>query len=177
MKLLSSETVFRGKIIDVARKRFRRSDGREIDREVVEHPGSVAIVAHDGEIVYLVQQPREAIEEPESLEIPAGTMDVDGESELDCAARELREEAKLNARHWRLMHVLFPSPGYVDERIALYEATGLSPSPSPADDDEKIAVVALPMSDIDRVLPKIHDAKTLVGLVLLRNRWDGNPER
>jgi 8-oxo-dGTP pyrophosphatase MutT (NUDIX family) len=170
LKLLGSETVFRGKLVDVARKRFRRSDGREVDREVVEHPGSVAIVAHDEEVVYLVRQPREAIADPESLEIPAGTMDVDGESELDCAARELREEARLEARHWRLMHVLFPSPGYVDERIAIYEATGLSAGSGRTDEDERIEVVAVPIGGINQILPEIHDAKTFVGLALLEDR-------
>lgn len=169
MRLLGSETLFRGKIVDVARKRFRRSDGREVDREVVEHPGSVAIVAHDGEVVYLVRQPREAIEDPASLEIPAGTLDVDGESELDCAARELREEAKLEAESWRLMHVVYPSPGYVDERVAIYGATGLSAGSGRADPDEQIAVVRLPIRDLERVLPEIHDAKTLVGLALLKD--------
>jgi 8-oxo-dGTP pyrophosphatase MutT (NUDIX family) len=170
LKLLASETVFRGKVIDVARKRFRRSDGRDVDREVVEHPGSVAIVAHDEDLVYLVRQPREAIEDPESLEIPAGTLDVDGESELDCAARELGEEVKLQAEDWRLMHVLFPSSGYLDERVAIYEATGLSAGSGRADPDEQIAVVPLPIGDIERVLPEIHDAKTFVGLALLKGR-------
>ncbi|HEX6230018.1 MAG TPA: NUDIX hydrolase [Solirubrobacterales bacterium] len=169
MKRLGSETVFRGRVFDVARRRFRRSDGSEVEREVVEHPGSVAIVAHDEELVHLVRQPREAIEDPECLEIPAGTLDVEGESELDCAARELREEADLEAHDWRLMHVLFPSPGYVAERIAIYEATGLSAGPGRADEDGRIAVVSLPMAEIERVLPEIHDAKTWVGLALLRD--------
>jgi hypothetical protein len=67
------------------------------------------------------------------------------------------------------MHVVYPSPGYVDERVAIYEATGLSAGSGRADPDEQIAVVTLPIRDLDRVLPEIHDAKTLVGLALLKD--------
>ena len=70
-------------------KRYRRADGTEVEREVVEHPGSVAVLAHDEEFAYLVAQPREAVEEDELLEIPAGTLDVEGEDELECAKREI----------------------------------------------------------------------------------------
>ena len=68
-------------------------DGSEYEREVVGHPGAVAIVAHDDERLYLVRQPREAVGEDDLLELPAGKLDVEGESPLECARRELAEEA------------------------------------------------------------------------------------
>src|SRR5882757_6450218 len=138
MELLSSETVSRGHPVDVTIKRFRRADGSEVERQVVEHPGSVAIVAHDEEFVYLVRQPREAVEEDGLLEIPAGTLDVEGESELECAKRELREEVELQASEWRLLKTIYPSPGYLDERVTIFAATGLSALAGSADDDEQI---------------------------------------
>lgn len=167
---LSSETVAEGFAVDLTVQRFRRADGTEVERQVVEHPGSVAMLAHDDEAVYLVRQPREAVHEDGLLEIPAGTLDVEGESELDCAKRELSEEAGLRAEHWELMQVLYPSPGYTDERVTIFEATGLSPQPGKADADEQIEVVRLPLSEIDAALPDLRDASTLVALLLLRQR-------
>jgi ADP-ribose pyrophosphatase len=79
MKLLGAKPLHEGKHVDFVSKRYRRADGSEVEREVVEHPGSVAVLAHDEEFAYLVAQPREAVEEDELLEIPAGTLDVEGE--------------------------------------------------------------------------------------------------
>src|SRR5215212_1943118 len=128
MKLLITESLHVGKHVDFVAKHYRRADGSEIEREVVEHPGSVAVLAHDEEFAYLVAQPREAVEEDELLEIPAGTLDVEGEDELECARRELAEEAELRAENWTLLHVIYPSPGVLSEKVTIFEATGLSPS-------------------------------------------------
>src|SRR4051812_42576404 len=97
MELLGSKVVYEGYGVDVVIGRYRRLGGTEVERQVIEHPGSVAILAHDEECVYLVAQPREAVEEDALLEIPAGTLDKEGESELECARRELAEEAELAA--------------------------------------------------------------------------------
>jgi 8-oxo-dGTP pyrophosphatase MutT (NUDIX family) len=167
---VESETVFSGHLVDVAAKRFRRPDGSEVQRQVVEHPGAVGIVAHDERFVHLVRQPREAIGDPGSLEIPAGTMDVDGESELECAKRELSEEVGLAAARWSLLKAIYPSPGWADERLTIFEATGLTAQPGEADDDEQIEVVRLPLAEIGAALEEVQDAKTLVGLLLLRER-------
>src|SRR5215204_2355818 len=103
MEHLDTHLLKKGEHVDFVAKRYRRVDGSEVEREVVEHPGSVAVLAHDGEFAYLVAQPREAVEEDELLEIPAGTLDVEGESELECAQRELAEEAALRAEAWGLL--------------------------------------------------------------------------
>ena len=103
------------------------------------------------------------------LEIPAGTMDVEGESELECARRELSEEVDLRAEQWTKLHTIYPSPGFLSETVTIFAATGLSPEPGEGDDDEQIEVVRLPLAELDAALPGIQDAKTLIGLVLLRD--------
>jgi 8-oxo-dGTP pyrophosphatase MutT (NUDIX family) len=174
MELLGSEIVFEGRAAKVAIKRYRRAaDGKEVERQVIEHPGSVAILAHDGEVVYLVRQPREAVEEDGLLEIPAGMLDVEGESELDCAVRELSEEVSLRAERWERLHTIYPSPGYIDEVATIFEATGLSEHPGEADEEEQIEVVRLPLVEIDAALPTLRDAKTVIALLLLKDRLAG----
>lgn len=168
MEELRSETAFDGRFIDVSLKRYRRLDGTEVDRQVVEHPGAVAIVAHDEEVVHLVRQPREPVGEDSLLELPAGTLDVAGEGELECAKRELSEEVGLAAQHWRLLRVVYTTPGYSNERCTIFEATGLSESGGEPDEDEQIEIVRLPLAELDRALAEIRDAKTLIGLLLLR---------
>lgn len=169
MERLESEIVFDGTPFKVASGRFRRADSSEVERQVVEHPGSVAIVAHDDECVYLVRQPREAVGDDGLLELPAGTMDVEGESELECAQRELSEEVDLRAERWRKLHTIYPSPGFLSETVTIFAATELSPAPGEGDEDEQIEIVRLPLAEVGARLPEIQDAKTLVGLMLLRD--------
>lgn len=164
MELLGTEPLLQGRHVSVAEKRYRREDGTEVPRQVVEHPGSVAILAHDGELAHLVAQPRESVEEDRLLEIPAGTLDVAGEGELECAQRELAEEAELAASEWRVLHVVYPSPGFLTERVTIFEATGLSPASGQRDDDEQIEIVRLPVAEIEAALPRIRDAKTVIAL-------------
>jgi 8-oxo-dGTP pyrophosphatase MutT (NUDIX family) len=170
MEQLNSETVFDSPFLAVAQKRFRRADGTEVDRQVVEHPGSVGILAHDDEVVYLVRQPREAVGEDGLLEIPAGTLDVEGESELECARRELSEEVGLAAESWVRLRSIYASPGYLSERLTIFEATGLSVREAKADETEEIEVVRLPLTGIDAAVGEIADAKTLIALLLLREQ-------
>lgn len=170
MELLRSETVFSGSHISVAQKRFRRADGSEVERQVVEHPGSVAVLAYDADCVYLVRQPREAVREDGLLELPAGTRDVAGESARECAERELSEEVNLQAERWELLQTIYPSCGFLDEEVTIFAATGLSEKAGETDEDEQIEIVHLPLAEIDAALPGIEDAKTLVGLLLLRER-------
>ncbi len=173
MRLLKTKSLHEGKHVDFVTKRYRRADGNEVEREVVEHPGSVAVLAYDEEFAYLVAQPREAVEEDELLEIPAGTLDVDGEDELECAKRELAEEAELQAEHWSLLHVVYPSPGFLSEKVTIFAATGLSPASGNRDDDEEIEIVRLDLAEIDRALPEIRDATTVIALQWLKERLRG----
>jgi ADP-ribose pyrophosphatase len=173
MELLDSKVVYEGYGVDVQIRRYRRRDGTEVERQVIDHPGSVAIVAHDEEFVYLVAQPREAVEEDALLEIPAGTLDKAGESELDCARRELAEEARLAAAEWTELAKIYPSPGFVSEVVTIFLATGLSPASGERDEDEEIEIVRLPLAEIDVELSRIRDASTLVALMALRDRLAG----
>lgn len=170
MERLDGKVVYRGHGVDVEVRHYRREDGTEVERQVVEHPGSVAIVAHDEEAVHLVSQPREAVEEDALLEIPAGTLDHEGETELDAARRELAEEAHLAATDWTELTRIYPSPGYVSEVVTIFLATGLSPASGERDADEEIEIVRLPLAELDAALPRIRDAKTLIGLTALRDR-------
>lgn len=175
MEHLGTETLHEGKHVDFVAKRYRRADGTEVEREIVEHPGSVAVIAYDEEFAYLVAQPREAVEEDELLEIPAGTLDKEGEGTLEAAQRELAEEAELRAEHWSLLHVVYPSPGFLTEKVTIFEATGLSPASGERDDDEEIEIVRLPLAEIDQALPEIRDATTAIALLRLKEQLADAP--
>src|SRR4051795_12046841 len=88
---IESEDAWSGRIVKVREDRFRYDDGEEAEREIVSHMGAVGIVAHDGERLYLVAQPREAVDEQALLELPAGKLDDPNETPLETAKRELAE--------------------------------------------------------------------------------------
>src|SRR3954451_17585121 len=98
---VGSREIWSGKIATVRIDRVRYDDGEEADREVVEHPGAVAVVAHDGEFIYLVAQPREPVDERALVELPAGKLDEEGEEPLETAKRELAEEIGKGSRTWK----------------------------------------------------------------------------
>lgn len=168
----STETVYDGKTLSVRVDRYRHEDGGEVTREIVAREGSVGMVAHDGEQVYLVRQPREAVGLPDLLEIPAGRLDVDGEPPLEAARRELVEEIGKAAAHWEHVTTYYSSAGFSDEAVHVYLATGLSdasPEEDPAE-DERIEIVTHPLADLDALIAEVKDAKTLIGLLELRRR-------
>jgi len=169
---IKSDAVYEGKIVTVYKDTVRYDDdGEEAEREYVGHPGSVAMVAHDGEDVYLVRQPREPVDEQEVLELPAGKLDVEGEDPLECAKRELAEEIGKSARDWELMKgPYFASVGFTNERIWIYLATGLEDAEAEADENERIEIEAVPLAELDALIDRVVDAKTLIGLMLLRTR-------
>jgi ADP-ribose pyrophosphatase len=168
MERVSSKTVYDGRIAKVRLEEFRFEDGGTEEREVVGHPGAVAIVAHDDDSFFMVRQPREPVNEPDLLELPAGKLDVEGESPLECAQRELAEEVGRAASEWREMKRLYPSPGILEEEVTLFEATGLEDASAEADEDERLEVLEVPMSRLDATIDECRDAKSLVGLMLLR---------
>jgi ADP-ribose pyrophosphatase len=165
---VNSNTVWQGRIATVRVDRFRYDDGEEADREIVAHPGSVAIVAHDGEQLYLVRQPREAVNEPDLLELPAGKLDEDGEGPLDTAKRELAEEIGKGARSWTHLTSFYTSPGFVDEECHVFLATDLYDESADADEDERIEIVTVPLAELDEAIRGCRDAKSLAGLFWFR---------
>jgi 8-oxo-dGTP pyrophosphatase MutT (NUDIX family) len=168
MERIGGEVVWEGRINRVRVDRFRYDDGEEAEREIVEHPGAVGIVAHDGERVYLVKQPREPVDEEALLELPAGKLDEEGESPLDTAQRELSEEIGKGARTWQHLTSFFTSPGFTDEECHLFMATDLYDRSADAGENERIEVVELPLAELDRGIRDCRDSKTLVGLLWLR---------
>jgi 8-oxo-dGTP pyrophosphatase MutT (NUDIX family) len=170
MKPAASKTIYEGQVFAVRVDSFREEDGSTREREVVAHPGAVAIVAHDEEVLFLVRQPREAVGEEALLELPAGKLDVEGETPLECARRELEEEVGLRAAEWRELKRFYTSPGFADEEVYLFEATGLERVEARPDEGEDLEVVECPLSDLDSVIERCADAKSLIGLMLLRLR-------
>jgi 8-oxo-dGTP pyrophosphatase MutT (NUDIX family) len=170
---IGSETAWEGRIATVRVDRFRYDDGQEAEREIVAHPGAVAVVAHDGDRIYLVRQPREAVEEQALLELPAGKLDEEGEEPLDAAKRELAEEIGKGARAWEHLTSFYTSPGFADEVCHVYLATDLYDERAEADDTERIEVVKAPLADLDDVIAGCRDSKTLVGLLWFRSYLRG----
>jgi 8-oxo-dGTP pyrophosphatase MutT (NUDIX family) len=166
---IASRTVWEGRIATVRIDRFRFDDGEEADREVIEHPGSVAVVAFDGERVFLVRQPREPVNDPALLELPAGKLDEEGEDPLDTAKRELAEEIGKGARTWRRLTSFYTSPGFADEECHLYLATDLFDDAADAAEEERIEIAEVPLAELDRVIQGCRDAKTLVGLLWFKD--------
>jgi 8-oxo-dGTP pyrophosphatase MutT (NUDIX family) len=168
----SSETIHEGKFISVERRTYRHEDGEEATREVVTHPGAVGVVVLDGDRLWLVRQPREAIGVPDLLELPAGKLDEEGESPLDTAKRELAEEIGKQAEHWEDLGSFYTSPGFASEEVHLYLATGISDAGEvpEVDENERIDVETRPLTDVDAILAETKDAKTLIGLYKLKDR-------
>ena len=167
---LGGETVYAGRILQVRVERFRHSDGEVVSREIVRSSGAVGVVAHDGEQLWLVRQPREAINESDLLELPAGRLDVEGESPLAAAQRELAEEIGLGARAWEPIVTYYSGAGFTDERVHLFHATDLYERTAHSGENERIEVVRWPLSSISDALAECRDAKTLIGLMWLARR-------
>jgi ADP-ribose pyrophosphatase len=166
---LGAETVYSGRLIEVRVERFRHPDGEEVTREIVRHRGAVGIVAHDGERVWLVRQPRETVE-TELLEIPAGRLDVEGESPLEAAQRELAEEVGLGAESWEPILSFYTSAGFTDERVHLFRATGLHGASAESGENERIEIVPWPLASLEEAIVECRDGKTLIALLWLARR-------
>lgn len=159
-----SRTVFAGKLFDVVVEEWQ---GRR--REIVEHPGSVAVVALDSEErVVLVRQLREPARK-RLLELPAGTLEAD-EEPLDCARRELREETGLAGGDWTELAAFWTTPGFCREHMTLFLAERVAEGEARPDDDEEVELVRWPVEDVAGHLGEVEDAKTLAGLLLLVRR-------
>lgn len=165
---LGSRITYEGGFFDVRIDRVRYPDGSEHEREIAVHPGAVAILPHDSERLYMVRQARESVGEDELLELPAGKLDVEGESPLDCARRELREEVGLAAAEWRDLKSIYTSPGFSSEEVHIFAATGLGQVGTDPTEGERIEVVEYPIAEIDSLIASCLDATSLVALLLFR---------
>ena len=160
MKPDEARTVYDGKLIDVTLERWG-----EHEREIVEHPGAVAIVAVDAEErVTLVRQLREPARK-ELLELPAGTLE-EGEEPLATARRELEEETGLRDGSWRELAAFYTTPGFCRERMRLFVAEGVEEGEARPAADEAIELVRVPVGELRERVRELEDAKTIAGVLL-----------
>ncbi len=166
-KIISSEPIYEGKLVKLYRDTVELPDGNRADREIIKHPGAVAMVPLlPGGDVLLVRQYRTAARRI-LLEIPAGTLEP-GEDPLIAAARELQEETGYKPSTLVRLGSQYTAPGYTTEIIYLFIATGLEAARLDADDDEFIEVVRLPFDTALKqvIAGEIPDSKTQVALLL-----------
>jgi ADP-ribose pyrophosphatase len=163
---VGSRTEYKGKLIELRVEEFRHDDGGTTRREIVVHPGAVAAVAHDDQALYMVRQPREAVGEPDLLELPAGTLDVEGETPLEAMQRELAEEIGMRAAHWTELKAFYTTPGFASEEMTVFLATGLEDVEH--EREERLEVVTWPLADLDGAIESCRDATSLIGLLLFR---------
>ncbi|MDE3076723.1 MAG: NUDIX hydrolase [Chloroflexota bacterium] len=168
-RTLSSRQVFAGRLITVRVDEVELANGHRSSREIVEHPGAVAIVAlaDDGGLV-LVRQYRKAAETL-TLELPAGTLSG-GEDPLACAVRELKEETGYTARTMDELCSFYTAVGFCTEMMHLFLARGLEPGEAANEDDESIEVVLMPVEEALEMIDRhtIVDAKTVAGVLWAR---------
>jgi ADP-ribose pyrophosphatase len=167
MKVISSRELLKNKLFSVVDEVAKDDSGFEIHRSIVRHPGSAVMMAiDDRERVLLVRQFRLPAEQ-ELWELPAGRIDP-GESAIDAAKRELREETGYQAKQWTPLVSYWASPGYVDEKMNLFLATGLSAGEQQPMEDERIEVGWFSKDQLRTMIKggEIKDGKTLVGYYL-----------
>ncbi len=168
-KTIRSEDIFEGRVIRVKKDTVKLPNGNISTREVVEHPGGVAIVPIDSEgNVYMVRQYRYPLKRL-CLEIPAGKLNY-GEDHRECGLRELSEETGMEPGSFDYLGVFCPSPGFCQELIHIYLATGLRAGKAHLDEDEFLEVEKYPLSELIQMIQdgKIQDGKTVIGLLLAK---------
>lgn len=165
-KLVKSEEIFEGRVITVKKETVLLPNGEEASREIVLHPGGVAILPLDDEgNVYMVRQYRRPFDEL-LLEIPAGKLNY-GEDHFECGVRELEEETGLTAEKYDYLGQFYVTPGFCREIIHIYLARGLKKGEMHLDEDEFLEVEKIPFEKLlDMVMTnEITDAKTAIGIL------------
>lgn len=173
-RLISSDVIRRGRILEFRIDTIEAADGHRSTRDLVGHPGGVCMVAiDDRDRVLFVRQWRHAAGGP-LLEIPAGTLDRDGDGSIEdhapAAARELEEETGSRAGTWRYLGGFYTAPGFTSELMHLYLATNLTPAGAGGlapDEDERLELLPIPFDDALAMAERgeIRDAKSIVGLL------------
>lgn len=171
---LSERTLFEGSLVQLARGTYESPEGERFERDVVHHPGAVVVVPLASEdTVLLVRQYRSSVGEL-LLECPAGKRDVDGEPTEVTAARELVEEVGRRAGALELLARFYTTPGFCDELAWLYLATDLHEVAHDRQgiEEQAMTIESVALSDVDELVRsgEIADAKTIVGLMLTKDR-------
>lgn len=169
-KTMKSEKIYEGKILSVRIDTVELPDKKYSKREIVEHPGAVAIVpiTDDGQLV-LVKQFRKATESV-LLEIPAGKLELN-EQPYDCAKRELKEETGLDAEKVEKVLDYFSSPGFTNEKVHIFIASGVISGEANPEDDEYIDIVKVNFDEALKMINDgtIKDGKTIIGVLTAYN--------
>lgn len=162
-RTIESKELYKGRVVQVRLDTVSLPNGRTKMREIVVHPGAVAIVPLVNEKVLLVEQYRKAIERI-TLEIPAGTLE-EGESPEECAKRELIEETGFNASQWDKLTSYYPSPGYSSELIHIFKARGLE---KVSDAEAELPIHYMDLEDVQTKIRtgEIKDSKTIIGVLI-----------
>ena len=169
-EVVSSRTVYEGKVVSLRVDEIALSQGGTAVREVVEHSGAVVMAAVDEQRnVYFVRQYRHPVG-GYLLELPAGGLEP-GEEPMAAAKRELREEVGLLAERWTSLGSFYSSPGFANERLYAFLAEGLHQVADDPDEDEELIVIRYPLDRLFLDADEITDAKTLAALMLLRERY------
>jgi ADP-ribose pyrophosphatase len=170
-KTLKTEQIFAGKVISLQVDDVELPNGNVSKREIVKHPGAVAVIPVTPENrIVMVEQFRKALEKT-IVEIPAGKLES-GEEPMVCAARELEEETGYECANLEWLVSFYTSPGFADEMIHIYKATGLSKkeNPASADEDEFVNLMEVTLDEALQLVKekKIHDAKTVYAVQYLQ---------
>ncbi len=167
-KSIDSQEVYQGKIINLRLDKVELPNGQNAIREIIEHPGAVAIVAitEEGKVL-MVKQFRKACEE-ELWELPAGKLDP-GEEPRETALRELEEETGYRAKNFTHLISFYTSPGFANELLHIYLAEDLMITAQNPDDDEFLSVHQLTWDELRHMLKngELKDAKTVTGLLMV----------
>ena len=164
--VLHTELPFEGRVWDIRRDRFDFA-GTELVREYVDHPGAVGILAiDDDDRILLINQYRHPIRSRE-WELPAGLLDVDGEPPLEAAKRELAEEVDLVAEYWDELISFANSPGGSNERLRIFQATGLSASAEPFPRSEEEAEIVKRWVSIDDAVAAVLDGRVSNSILIV----------
>jgi ADP-ribose pyrophosphatase len=181
-RVLSAETIYEGRVISLELDTVAMPGGGDSVREIVRHPGAVAVVAVDDEDrVVLVRQYRHPFGRP-LWELPAGLRDADGEPPLETAKRELAEETLLSAARWSLLTTSYSSPGFCDEQVLIYLAEELADVERPEGfvvehEELDMTVDRVPLHEaVQRVFDgDIRNASAVIGLLAAAQVRAGNP--
>lgn len=168
MKLTASKEIYHSRVFRVTEDTAEDEKGFVIQRSIVRHPGSAVMMPVDGDRVLLVRQYR--LPAGKMLwELPAGKLD-EGETPLDAAKRELAEETGYTAADWKKLVSFYPSPGFVEEKMTIFLATGLTAGTASPMDDERIETHWFEREQLREMIRsnEIEDGKTLIGLLM----WD-----
>ncbi|GBG93937.1 ADP-ribose pyrophosphatase [Ligilactobacillus salitolerans] len=169
-KVKAVKHIYHGHVVDLDLETVELPDGRPAKREIVKHPGAVAVVAITAaDKMIFIRQWREPLRQV-TLEVPAGKIEANEQGEpLKTAQREMNEETRYHAENYELLSTFFSSPGFSDEKMYLYHASNLTPVKKelPQDKDELLEIVALSRSEINAAIERgeICDAKTIMAVL------------